>query len=560
MNKDMILNFSVDAINLLEQDNDCMMVKLRLLHEGVNRNKCDITHDAVLKSLPTIYNKPIIYRLNNSIDPLRSTDVVEHARGTDTTMMQAGQIPESASMEFVQSEGKTFLDTVGVIHKIYNPTLVYILRKRKGNVKVSIEIKITDGERLDNGILVVNEFVFLSVCLLAENCIEGIEGSHMEVTKFSAEDTEFMNKKYEKFSKNNSVIGMINKNIESAKNEVHRNLFLKKEDFGKFPKTYIDKSKDSMSYKKWGEVNKISLMSRVLGSKNYKELVHDVYLIVKDGWENSPSTKLSYPVMCINEDNKLVYNRYGLASALAYAKAGDDKIAVKKAESLYKKLNLKEDSNMSDAIKKNQGLEQEVNPVHGEAKEEILKNKEEELKKKEEILKNKEIELKAKEEGLRAKNSVGKKDEKRLADDIDADEDYWKKKYNALEVEKCALEEKVKKYERAKEVEEMKASLQKCAHIFTAEEKCALEKDIEKCTKSEFEAKLGKAAMDFAVKMNEVNKNNTKDEELEKKMEKEKIMNAYSFGLPVEAFSVSRSHIYDSASKTLDDVFSKLMK
>ena len=72
----MRLDFSLDTIEILKQDPDCMMVRLALLHEGVNRNNCDISHEAVLKSIPTIFNKPIVYRLNNKYFPLYSTDVL----------------------------------------------------------------------------------------------------------------------------------------------------------------------------------------------------------------------------------------------------------------------------------------------------------------------------------------------------------------------------------------------------------------------------------------------------------------------------------------------------
>ena len=61
----MKLDFSVDYMKILESDNDTTLVELDLLHTGKNRNQYVINRDVVEKAIPTIYNKPIIYRLNN---------------------------------------------------------------------------------------------------------------------------------------------------------------------------------------------------------------------------------------------------------------------------------------------------------------------------------------------------------------------------------------------------------------------------------------------------------------------------------------------------------------
>lgn len=528
----MRLNFSLDGIELLEQDSDCMMVKLALLHEGVNRNQCDISHEAVLKSIPTIYNKPIVYRLNNKFIPLSSTDVLEHSHDEDTTMMQAGIIPESAPMNFVERDGRTYLETIGVIHKIYNPTLTNIVKNRGGEMKVSIEIKIPLGERDEDGILKVDEFIFLSVCLLAEEVVEGIEGSNLVVTKFSLEE---YNEKYMKFMQleGNSVVDNIKANATNAVNSIiegSSNMEFAKE-YGNGSALKVDTSKDAMSDKEWGSVDKIDLRDKVLNASNYKSLVKDVYLVVEDGWEESPSSKLKYPVMCV-EGDKLVYNRGGLASALGYAKTEGNSEATRKAESLYKKLDLQEESkNMSELQKNkveddNKNLEKirdDADAQEDDVKEKVKKNK----------------------------IDPHDKGEEGLEDDVDSDKDYWKKKANELQVEKNALEEKVRKYEREKEVEEMKHALEKCAHIFTEEQKCALESEMAKCSKEEFELKLGNAAIDFAAKM---------ADEDEKKMAKEKedfSIASFSYGFPMQPFSAPHTQ---GVVNSLDDLFEKYSK
>ena len=109
-------------------------------------------------------------------------------------------------------------------------------------------------------------------------------------------------------------------------------------------KTYtIDKSKESMSTKPWGEVDKTELRNKIMEASNKEALVKACYMIVEDGWEDAPSEHLKYPVMCFDGD-KLVYNRYGLSSALAYATQEDEKSVINKIKAIYKELDLDDDS------------------------------------------------------------------------------------------------------------------------------------------------------------------------------------------------------------------------
>ncbi len=207
----MRIDFAVDYMKILESDDDITLVELDLLHTGKNRNQYVINRDAVEKAIPSMFNKPIIYRLNNEFIPDMATDVVEHGTIEDRTMRIAGVIPESAPMEFVKRNGKEYLRTRGVIYKIYQPSLANILQNRNGNMKVSIEIYVEDKEEDEDGAWVVNDFKFEGVALLGEGILEGIEGSQLNVIKFSAKD---LNEHYMKFSAN-----IIPQNVKDAVND-----------------------------------------------------------------------------------------------------------------------------------------------------------------------------------------------------------------------------------------------------------------------------------------------------------------------------------------------------
>ena len=109
-------------------------------------------------------------------------------------------------------------------------------------------------------------------------------------------------------------------------------------------KTYkVDKSKEAMSTKPWGDVDKTQLRDKIMEASNKASLVKDCYMLVEDGWEDAPSQHLKYPVMCFEGDT-LVYNRYGLSSALAYAKQENETSVINKVKAIYKKLDLDDDS------------------------------------------------------------------------------------------------------------------------------------------------------------------------------------------------------------------------
>ena len=105
----------------------------------------------------------------------------------------------------------------------------------------------------------------------------------------------------------------------------------------------VDKSKEAMSTKPWGDVDKTELRNKIIEADNKESLVKECYMLVEDGWEDAPSEHLKYPVMCFEGDT-LVYNRYGLSSALAYAKQENEESVINKIEAIYKKLDLDDDS------------------------------------------------------------------------------------------------------------------------------------------------------------------------------------------------------------------------
>ena len=141
----------------------------------------------------------------------------------------------------------------------------------------------------------------------------------------------FEEKMAEKYFKKHDILSTLKEFVEERKQQMAEKRYK------------IDKSKESMSTKPWGDVDKTDLRNKIMEASNKSELVKACYMLVEDGWEDAPSEHLKYPVMCF-EGDKLVYNRYGLSSALAYAKQENETSVINKIKAIYKKLDIDDDS------------------------------------------------------------------------------------------------------------------------------------------------------------------------------------------------------------------------
>lgn len=427
-NNTLVFESKANSISLLYDDSNMAIASLDLLHEDetledCNRNGCNFSHEAILKSLKTFYNKPIIYRLNSEVEEA-ATDVTSHAKNDKQKLQTriAGHIPTDARYKFIERDnGKTYLNMEAVIQKRYVPTLMNILKERDGRVDLSIEIDVLDGyQDEDTGIYVIKDFVLNGVCLLGEDIEPGMEECHLEMITFDKnDDIQKFNKMYIDFSlKQDNIIEKIkyNKNFEKGgEMELeHRKLeellwrelsskvytvdgftnhkyyieriyndhvVVKDNESGEFVKLKysIDKegnvhidystakslednmrdfelytkfakedigSKEAIKVNKkeikdtpWGQIDKSELRKRVIEAKNFKTIAKDVFLDLREGWEEGKESALKYPVMEIDGDTAY-YNRGALGSAKGYAEKNNEEEVLDKLKAIYKNLDL----------------------------------------------------------------------------------------------------------------------------------------------------------------------------------------------------------------------------
>ena len=232
-----------------------------------------------------------------------------------------GYFPMEQDIQFVEDEdGILKAYAYAVISKRYSKEFNGIFEYQ--NLRdSSVEMTVTCEDD--------NEDVVISFDIYGLTCLgKTVNGSCPDA---DIKLVRFEEKMAEKYFKKHDILSTLKEFVEERKQQMAEKRYK------------IDKSKESMSTKPWGDVDKTDLRNKIMEASNKSELVKACYMLVEDGWEDAPSEHLKYPVMCF-EGDKLVYNRYGLSSALAYAKQENETSVINKIKAIYKKLDIDDDS------------------------------------------------------------------------------------------------------------------------------------------------------------------------------------------------------------------------
>ena len=236
-----------------------------------------------------------------------------------------GYFPKEQDVEFEDTEdGNVKAWAYCVVSKQYGQEFneIFDLQNLR-NTSVEMKVKVVDDA--DEG--EVESFDIYGLTCLGLSIKGSCPDAMMTMIRFSQEDADAY---FSKIHEHN--LTPLKKFAKERKDNMAENKSYK-----------VDKSKEAMSEKAWGEVDKTDLRNKIMDAKNKNSLVKSVYMLVEEGWEDAPSDHLKYPVMCF-EGDKLVYNRYGLASALAYARQENETAVINKIERIYKKLDINKDS------------------------------------------------------------------------------------------------------------------------------------------------------------------------------------------------------------------------
>lgn len=471
-NKVRVFEFEVEESKLLANDPDTMIVKLQLLHTGVNRNRCDLTKQGVLDSIPSFYDKPIVYRLDNKFMPKFSTDVTTHSRTEednfeidDLTMNIAGQIPSNSRMDFIKIGDREVLICDGIVHKRYQPILTKILLNRNGKTKVSIELFVEDSYTDERGIEVINKFRLIGVCLLGSDIPEGIEGSNLEVLQFSEDK---YNQSYCLFAqKDNFVIP---------------------EEVKLFAKSGLEKRK---KMGKGGCNSSISMASYLLNNNyiSFEKIKHiDKYFSKHDDMDNINAMLLGgskakeWSNIILNENVKLKEEKEERSMAKETEKIVEDEKVVENAVEEIAKV-------VENAVVEDEKVLE--NAVEVSKKDGDDDDDEDDDDDKDDDDKDENIVINADDSGVSFAGTSG-------VTFSQEDVAKMKEELNALKEQLNASNEIVKTYAREKEKEQQFAIIEEFAHCFSEPEFNQYKENAENQTFAETEKEVMNAVMKFA--------------------------------------------------------------
>lgn len=308
----------VKRINSSEYENSEFAIgKMGFLSTRPNSHQLNISETVLKKSAPSVLGKWIVADMTGVVDA-----------GTHTEQEYiVGMVPRDQEVDFVYDEDgylKSYVDVI--ISKVYAKN--YCAMFESDNLRnVSVEMNVHTSEEDEHEVL---DFNIVGVTTLGKHINPSCPGSDIVFTRFS--ETE-ANAFFEDCKKKCS-------NLENFMDQ-------RKNRMSEEKKYKIDKSKEALSDKPWGEVDKTKLRNDIMGASNKNTLVKDVYMLVEDGWEDAPSEHLKYPVMELKGDT-FVYNRDGLSSALGYAKKENVSSVVSKVEKIQRKLGLFKEGKEAD--------------------------------------------------------------------------------------------------------------------------------------------------------------------------------------------------------------------
>ena len=310
-----LIDFAVEDIEQIQFDDydekEFAIAKVGFMSNRPNSHKLEISEEVLRENANTVLGKWMVVKMDFMGLDAEGHDPQEHI---------VGFFPKDQEIEFVEDEeGYVRAYATAVISKIYAKDYCKMFDGDNERA-VSIEMKCNteNGKDMSDKVL---SFTIVGVTTLGKAVRPSIPESDVSFVRFSQEKATAY------FSELNEH------NLTPLKK-------FAKERIASMAKTYkIDKSKEAMSDKAWGEVDKAAMRDKIMEADNKATLAKAVYMLVENGWEEAPSEHLKYPVMELKGDT-FVYNRDGLASALGYAKKENETTVVNKIEKIYKKLDL----------------------------------------------------------------------------------------------------------------------------------------------------------------------------------------------------------------------------
>lgn len=470
------LSFEVQKFSIMDDisDEQFAFVEVYVCHDGNNAHNMPISFEALDRAKDTLKNKFLVAGYNG-----------RDFKGHEKDEIIVGFFPESSKMWFEEVNGKKYLVAEAIMSKIY-AKWAYDIFVQSNKKDVSMEITILDTEEHDN-VTDIKEFVFNGVTILGNSHIPACEGANASIIKFSKENALRV---YNDHSSSSIIKKKYIERMVSVKK------FEEKDNEDAIPEestdtTYMDKNividnkkEAAIEGESWSNPGK-KLYEPLLEAPNTESLVKEAYLVVNNGYKESPSEDLKYPHHEVR-NGKLVLNVRGVEAAFQRASQEGIVSGNVKAHLLrhYRELGLSTDN--FEIMKEGDGC-MEKDMESKATREEVEKDDEKEaLKKQKEDEKSDrddaKEEAKKKEEDERSETDDYKeKDKEEKKEKMEAKEKMCddKESLETLKAENMALKEKISKYEEAEKTKEVESVLAEVRGVFSEDEVSELRKKSE---------------------------------------------------------------------------------
>ena len=222
MDKVLNMTYASSLTELCEINSSFDTGILRICYTGENRNGSSISKEAIIRSLKTIYNCPIVCNYDRETNTLGGHDI-EIFRDEDGSLKMVnmttpvGVVPESARIWFADYE-----EDDGTINEyLYSEVLLwkrqeaYEKIKEDGITSHSMEITVNSGKTKD-GVYHIDDFEFTAFALIGvEPCFESSALEVFSKQEFKQQFAEMMQEIKESFKSVNTSTEVDNKHPQN---------------------------------------------------------------------------------------------------------------------------------------------------------------------------------------------------------------------------------------------------------------------------------------------------------------------------------------------------------
>ena len=184
-----------------EKDTEALLpVHLQSCHIGLNRNKCNISEDAMKSALPSFQNRPILGFIHVVNGEYEFYSHNRHKENDEVVYDEAvvGVVPESCNAQLIYDEEKekTYCEVDGYIFEEYSKAAEILIREKECPVSVELSIRKMSYDAKAK-CLNIEDFFFSGVTILGKDpngktINPGMEGSNITLADFNMKDNSLL--------------------------------------------------------------------------------------------------------------------------------------------------------------------------------------------------------------------------------------------------------------------------------------------------------------------------------------------------------------------------------